>query len=257
MLAKNQFTRYLFYAIGEIILVVIGILIALQINNQNEARKQEIREIGYLNRLLVDLEKDRQLWINTYARKQTQINAAYQLFDFSIQLQGTQNTLSMTELAPYFRPATTWRDINTNQSTYTELLSSGNLDLVKNDSIKIKLLDLDSDYQVVKNWDETIEREHIRLFDALTNILGTIHFIPFNEEFLKYTGRSFTPEEKDKFTARGEKDLKALLTNRVFINSLNGMVDNHSRQLDLLKELENSTQDLILLIQNELQARGK
>lgn len=39
MLTKNKFSKYLFYAIGEIILVVIGILIALQINNWNEERK--------------------------------------------------------------------------------------------------------------------------------------------------------------------------------------------------------------------------
>lgn len=41
LLAENRFSKYLLYAIGEIILVVIGILIALQINNWNEARKKE------------------------------------------------------------------------------------------------------------------------------------------------------------------------------------------------------------------------
>ena len=40
LLRENRFTRYLIYAIGEIILVVIGILIALQINNWNENRKE-------------------------------------------------------------------------------------------------------------------------------------------------------------------------------------------------------------------------
>jgi hypothetical protein len=38
MLNENKFSRYTFYALGEIILVVIGILIALQINNWNEQR---------------------------------------------------------------------------------------------------------------------------------------------------------------------------------------------------------------------------
>jgi len=36
LLAENKFTKYLIYAIGEIVLVVIGILIALSINNWNE-----------------------------------------------------------------------------------------------------------------------------------------------------------------------------------------------------------------------------
>lgn len=39
----GKFSKYLIYAIGEIVLVVIGILIALQINNWNENRKTELR----------------------------------------------------------------------------------------------------------------------------------------------------------------------------------------------------------------------
>ena len=49
---------YLLYAIGEIMLVVIGILIALQVNNWNQNRKQEIAEQGYLNSLQEDFNKD-------------------------------------------------------------------------------------------------------------------------------------------------------------------------------------------------------
>mgnify|MGYP001591841413 CR=1 FL=1 len=41
LLSENKFSKYLLYAIGEIILVVIGILIALQINNWNEKRKND------------------------------------------------------------------------------------------------------------------------------------------------------------------------------------------------------------------------
>lgn len=40
LLSENKFTQYLIYAIGEIVLVVIGILIALQINNHNEFKKE-------------------------------------------------------------------------------------------------------------------------------------------------------------------------------------------------------------------------
>lgn len=47
------------YAIGEIVLVVIGILIALQINNWNEIGKEQVEEIDYTKSYLIDLEKDR------------------------------------------------------------------------------------------------------------------------------------------------------------------------------------------------------
>lgn len=42
LLSENKFSKYLLYAIGEIVLVVIGIPIALQINNWNEQRKAAI-----------------------------------------------------------------------------------------------------------------------------------------------------------------------------------------------------------------------
>jgi hypothetical protein len=59
LLMENKTGKYFKYAIGEIILVVIGILIALQINNWNENRKtDDIRE-NYLKQLLVDLETDK------------------------------------------------------------------------------------------------------------------------------------------------------------------------------------------------------
>ena len=55
LLTENKFSKYLIYAIGEIILVVIGILIALQINNWNENRKANIKEMANLKSLKSEL----------------------------------------------------------------------------------------------------------------------------------------------------------------------------------------------------------
>jgi hypothetical protein len=55
---KNKTTKYLLYAIGEIVLVVIGILIALQINNWNEMKKTKITEIYVLKEVLSNLNED-------------------------------------------------------------------------------------------------------------------------------------------------------------------------------------------------------
>jgi len=58
LLTENKFTKYLLYAIGEIVLVVIGILIALQINNNNEQKKAENKIIAILKEVQNDLELD-------------------------------------------------------------------------------------------------------------------------------------------------------------------------------------------------------
>jgi hypothetical protein len=47
MIKENKVSKYMLYAIGEIVLVVIGILIALQINNWNEGKKNVTMNITY------------------------------------------------------------------------------------------------------------------------------------------------------------------------------------------------------------------
>src|SRR5210317_1476581 len=56
LLSQNKVSKYLLYAIGEIVLVVIGILIALQINNWNEERRDRIIEQKVLEGLAKNLE---------------------------------------------------------------------------------------------------------------------------------------------------------------------------------------------------------
>ncbi len=58
LLSENKFSKYLLYAIGEIVLVIIGILIALQINNKNEQRKTENKIVSILKEVQHDLGLD-------------------------------------------------------------------------------------------------------------------------------------------------------------------------------------------------------
>lgn len=55
---ENKISKYLLYVIGEIVLVVIGILIALQINNWNEGKKTREVEIKYLKEIVQNLDSD-------------------------------------------------------------------------------------------------------------------------------------------------------------------------------------------------------
>mgnify|MGYP003625683564 CR=1 FL=1 len=58
MINENKVSKYMLYAIGEIILVVIGILIALQINNWNEQRKDNKQEFYILKQLQKEFKAD-------------------------------------------------------------------------------------------------------------------------------------------------------------------------------------------------------
>ncbi|WP_299126384.1 DUF6090 family protein [uncultured Winogradskyella sp.] len=58
LLMENKTGKYFKYAIGEIVLVVIGILIALGINNWNQNRLNKIQINGYLSNIVTDLKSD-------------------------------------------------------------------------------------------------------------------------------------------------------------------------------------------------------
>jgi len=59
LLTDNKFTKYLLYAIGEILLVVIGIFIALQVNTWKEELENKSRQNAFYRSIMVDLESDR------------------------------------------------------------------------------------------------------------------------------------------------------------------------------------------------------
>ena len=58
LFTENKYSIYLLYALGEIILVVLGILIALQINNWNTNKKNQLKELGYITNIIEDIESD-------------------------------------------------------------------------------------------------------------------------------------------------------------------------------------------------------
>ena len=77
LLTENRFSKYLLYAVGEIFLVVIGILIALQINNWNVSKENEQAVEEVLNSMLSDLDADindfNRILLNYYHRKDSLI----------------------------------------------------------------------------------------------------------------------------------------------------------------------------------------
>ncbi len=82
LLTENTFSKYLIYATGEIFLVVIGILIALQINNQNDLRKERQKELQYLENVRSDLVLNI-AEMNSYIETRTdQIAAARRILEY-------------------------------------------------------------------------------------------------------------------------------------------------------------------------------
>ena len=253
LVIENRFSKYLLYAIGEIILVVIGILIALQINNWNEERKQDAIEIGYLKRLVNDLEKDKLLWQNTHDTRKKQVQ--YIQNTIAINFNKRKDTINFMKLAGDMKTAMTWNSINPNQDTFTELLSSGNLNVIKNDTIKSKLIALNNNYSSIKNWDNTSASTHNRLMETTQSHYNIKDFKPIDPNFAEYVDIQFTEEEIQNAMQSMGQSMLGIINNKEFINNFDVFADNYHRQLPYFKKLEEEVEELTQLITSEINTR--
>jgi hypothetical protein len=87
LLMENKTGKYFKYAIGEIILVVIGILIALQINNWNENRKNSINEKALLANTINDLDADKKRFTNNQKEADTILKVYKKLYELQFRTQ--------------------------------------------------------------------------------------------------------------------------------------------------------------------------
>lgn len=79
LLKENKFSKYLFYALGEIILVVLGILIAIQINEWNRDRKLYQEELESYQLIITDLKRDSTLFQTYQTSYNNYLDAYFQL----------------------------------------------------------------------------------------------------------------------------------------------------------------------------------
>ena len=81
LLTENRFSKYLLYAIGEIILVIIGILFALQINNWNENNKIEKDINGSLRAMIDELNENERYFNYASNHAQTRKDGIQKILD--------------------------------------------------------------------------------------------------------------------------------------------------------------------------------
>lgn len=130
LIGKNKQTIYLFYAAGEVILVVLGILIALQINNWNENRN--LRKLE--NILLVDI-KDNLIATRTNLTSNISYNKIT-LYNYEKILSHIREDLPYSNsLDSAFSYIGYWSEPNFTYTAYETIKSKG-MDIIQNDSLK-------------------------------------------------------------------------------------------------------------------------
>ena len=132
LLNNSKFSRYLLYAIGEIVLVVIGILIALQINSWNQRRERNEEEKRVLTNLKTDLQNDiYQLEINIRSALDRKAKT-----DTLLDILSKPEQHSMDRFLALVYPLFYESHFEVNSGTFDESLASGTIKYIKNDSLR-------------------------------------------------------------------------------------------------------------------------
>lgn len=156
LLSENRFGKYLIYAFGEIVLVVIGILIALQINNQNEAKIRKEKEIVLLTQMKSNLKDDlMDLEYNIEGNKmRLECNGV-------IRALIEEKTPYSDSLKPYFGNFFGNYQLMENKSAWESLKSIG-LDLISNDSLRNNVSSLySSKYEYLDNLEKGLDDKYL------------------------------------------------------------------------------------------------
>ena len=242
LLANREIYKYIKYAVGEILLVVVGILIALQINNWRELKKTEQATIQIYENLLLSLRQD-STDIERILKYQDHCVAAQikLLTNSSTQIESQLKDTSIQDLlVDIIRGSVSFFP---NSGVYNAIISNGDIGLIDNNEIKVSLIQLyDHQYNKYANIDAIVdEKFQFRIFPVI------------DEKMTNYLSDSV--QETVRVTKSIDKDL--------FINHYDELVNEIEASHRIvftgrrvLKEIRESINHLIYEIQSELKTRN-
>ena len=229
LIGSSSLRRYTLYALGEIALVVVGILIALQINNWSEEKKSDQRELSLLSELRSNLETN---VINLQRDVSRQVFGANCLGKVISHLEAR---LPYSDSMSYFltegMPAP---DVILTSSAFETLKSAG-LESIRSDSLRRDIINL---FEVVY---PELMQETKRLEDQIWPAV----VVPLQQKHFKVM-----PDAKYIPT-----DYSQLLTDQEFINMLSFRLALRTGSTELKTKTISSTKHVIFSIERELEIR--
>ena len=168
ILSNGNNRRYLHYAIGELILVVAGILIALQINNWNEERieQRQIRE--YALSLAGDVQRDIEMLVPIDAQISHRIAQSKLLARY---MQGKSlSDISNIDLYAFTR-SPSYRPFGWNRTALEQLISAGALRQIKNQELARKISEYDA---LTRHLDQDYSNDENHIREATGVLMGVV-----------------------------------------------------------------------------------
>jgi hypothetical protein len=167
-LVGDNASKYLKYALGEIVLVVIGILIAIQINDWNDNRKEEKLKLKYFDRIQQELDD---------LEKQVMLNSLYVNDSMVPVLRNTissidnRNPLTAAEFESSLNVLTENEALGLQLPIIREFLNQGSLSSVKSASVSQAFQHLEYCVHQRELIDDNVRQEHLQLIKPYLNKL--------------------------------------------------------------------------------------
>lgn len=212
LIGKSQFSRYFFYALGEIALVVIGILLALQIDAWNEGRMDRKKELLYLKEIRTNLEDDLNnvvYSIGFNGTKDSVITAC-----LTNMLQAKSDGEAILNILGNMPVLAEFSVYTPNRVAFDNMLSAENIDLISNDSLRTRLSTFYSEgnflfgmqdrvKELTRNFVDNItpllmNRESIRAFFGTQSEFDTAEDLEFRKSRMVF-GDLFSMQRNMKF----------------------------------------------------------
>jgi len=240
LLIKNRFTKYLVYAIGEIFLVVLGILIALQVNNFNEQRKSDVKEKKYLVSMRNELLNNLEVVKKEIEDLNKSFNGQRELISLINAEKDTVNEIELSKiLAISFSSVF---ELKYQDGTFKELLYSGGLISIRNDSIKNE----------VTSWEGrmiAVRKQEKGVYDTREKIIDYLIDNGVFKTMLDNVGASNHFQIKKSIR---RSDSKVLLESQKFENLLSYHIALNESQKSYYVALENDINNLLRMVKKEL-----
>ena len=235
LMEKNKTGKYIKYAIGEIVLVVIGILIALAINNWNENRKDSIREQFILKNLKINISTDLERIAVSINEVQNNISD----FNDCLVILARKPEVDELEFKNKFNSILSFVNFNITTITFDNLISTGKIELIKNEVLTDSIVNyFNYDY---KQWDSAMK-------DYTRNIIA-----PFLHKFdhIPYMGLESRKVDVSQFDIK-PKTVDDYRNELFIINILRSKLWLLEGQKDMYEDLRDIMINLLAQINSEI-----
>ncbi|PKV65093.1 hypothetical protein ATE90_1505 [Polaribacter sp. Hel1_33_96] len=245
-ITKNRLRKYLMYAFGEIILVMVGILLALQFNNWNQEKENTKKENWYLINIVEDIEyqKSSIKYIKNNCLKSIEIGQsimkAYKTNKTFLEVDSLDKKLN------FLMRSFTFPNIN---NTYSELVSSGKFDLIQEKELSLNIID----YFIY------IEENHTNTKTAIINVFYPEIYHVYNQfsQAVPYdknmnTTNQYILEEDSDITKYINNLLEKPASKLLLMNAIRTQISILMNNVAVIDETLELSKELIQLIDNYL-----